>query len=63
MKGQPVTIRLIDHRDQPSVGAGEASQGPTPAAIANAVYAAAGIRLRHTPFTPARVLAALVAVR
>ena len=55
----PVTVRLIDRPDQPSVGAGEASQGPTPAAIANAVYAAAGIRLRHTPFTPARVLAAL----
>lgn len=55
----PVTVRLIDRPDQPSVGAGEASQGPTPAAIANAVYAAAGIRLRHTPFTPARVMAAL----
>ena len=49
----PVTVRLIDRPDQPSVGAGEASQGPTPAAIANAVYAAAGIRLRHTPFIPA----------
>ena len=55
----PVTVHLIDRPDQPSVGAGEASQGPTPAAIANAVYAAAGIRLRHTPFTPARVMAAL----
>ena len=57
----PVTVRLVDRPDQPSVGAGEASQGPTPAAIANAVYAAAGIRLRHTPFTPARVMAALSA--
>ena len=55
----PVTVHLIDRPDQPSVGAGEASQGPTPAAITNAVYAAAGIRLRHTPFTPARVMAAL----
>ena len=55
----PVTVRLIDRPDLPSVGAGEAAQGPTPAAIANAVYAAAGIRLRHTPFTPARVMAAL----
>ncbi len=60
----PVTVRLVDRPDLPSVGAGEAAQGPTPAAIANAVYAAAGIRLRHTPFTPARVMAALaVAVR
>ena len=55
----PVTVRLIDRPDVPSVGAGEAAQAPTPAAIANAVYAAAGIRLRHTPFTPARVMAAL----
>jgi len=55
----PVTVRLVDRPDLPSVGAGEASQGPTPAAIANALYAAAGIRLRHTPFTPARVMAAL----
>ena len=55
----PVTVRLIDRPDLPSVGAGEAAQGPAPAAIANAVYAAAGIRLRHTPFTPARVMAAL----
>ena len=58
----PVTARLIDRPDLPSVGAGEAAQGPTPAAIANAVYAAAGIRLRHTPFTPARVMAALSGV-
>ena len=58
----PVTVRLIDRPDLPSVGAGEAAQGPTPAAIANAVHAAAGIRLRHTPFTPARVMAALSAI-
>ena len=54
----PVTVRLIDRPDLPSVGAGEAAQGPTPAAIANAVYAAVGVRLRDTPLTPARVLAA-----
>ena len=55
----PVTVRLIDRPDLPSVGAGEAAQGPTPAAIANAVFAAAGVRLRDTPFTPGRVMAAL----
>ena len=57
----PVTVRLVDRPDLASVGAGEAAQGPTPAAIANAVYAAARIRLRHTPFIPARVMAALSA--
>jgi CO/xanthine dehydrogenase Mo-binding subunit len=38
---------------------GEAAQGPTPAAIANAVYDAVGVRLREIPFSPKRVLAAL----
>jgi CO/xanthine dehydrogenase Mo-binding subunit len=43
-------------------GAKEAGEGPlhsTIPAIANAVYDAIGIRLRHLPFTPARVLAAI----
>ena len=43
--------------------AGEGAQGPTPAAIANAVYDAVGVRLRRIPFTPERVKAALEAVR
>lgn len=49
---------LVDRPDDPSLGCGEATQGPTPAAIANAVYEAVGVRLREIPFTPARVLAA-----
>ena len=57
----PVTLRLLDRPELPSLGAGEAAHGPTPAAIANAVFAAAGVRLRHTPFTPVRVLEALTA--
>ena len=40
---------------------GEASQGPTGAALANAVFDAVGVRLRDIPFTPARVKAALQA--
>ena len=55
----PVTLRLLDRPELPSLGAGEAAHGPTAAAIANAVAAAAGVRLRHTPFTPARVMQAL----
>ncbi len=50
---------LLNRPDQPHVGAGEASQGPTPAAIANAIFNAAGIRLRDIPFRPERVKAAL----
>jgi 4-hydroxybenzoyl-CoA reductase subunit alpha len=43
-------------------GAKEAGEGPlhsTIPAIANAIFDAVGIRLRHLPFTPAKVLAAL----
>jgi CO/xanthine dehydrogenase Mo-binding subunit len=43
----------------PATGAGETSITVTPAAIGNAIFDAAGARLRHLPFTPARVLAAL----
>jgi CO/xanthine dehydrogenase Mo-binding subunit/aerobic-type carbon monoxide dehydrogenase small subunit (CoxS/CutS family) len=50
---------LLNRPQQPLVGAGEASQGPTPAAIANAIFAAAGIRLRQIPFRPERVREAL----
>jgi xanthine dehydrogenase YagR molybdenum-binding subunit len=40
-------------------GIGEPSTIPTAAAIANAVYNATGVRVRHLPMTPARVLSAL----
>jgi len=50
---------LIDRPGQPYLGFGEGGQGPVSAAIANAVYDAAGIRLRQIPFTPERVRAAL----
>ena len=59
----PVTLRLLDRPHLPSLGAGEAAHGPTAAAIANAVFAAAGVRLRHTPFTPRLVTDALIAAR
>src|SRR5581483_4015534 len=49
---------VINRAGKKSLGSGEAAQGPTPAAIANAVYNAVGVRLRDTPFTPKRVKAA-----
>ncbi len=55
----PIHVELIDRPGSPFLGAGEAAQGPTGAALANAVFAAAGVRLRDIPFTPARVKAAL----
>jgi len=41
---------ILSRPNLPNVGVGEASQNPTPAAIANAVYSAVGIRLRDVPF-------------
>lgn len=54
-------IELIERRDQPPLGVGEAASTPVPAALANAVYDAIGVRLREVPFTHERVLAALTA--
>jgi CO/xanthine dehydrogenase Mo-binding subunit len=56
-----VEIELIDRPELPSVGAGEAAQGPTAAAIANAVENALGVRVRDLPLTPERIVAAIEA--
>lgn len=48
----------IIRSEQPPVGAGEASLGPTAAAIANAVYDALGVRVRELPITAERILSA-----
>lgn len=50
---------LLNRPNLPFLGSGEATQGPTPAAIANAVFDATGIRLRHLPMTAAKVHQAL----
>ena len=54
-----VDVVLIDHPELPPLGAGEASQGPISAAIANAIRHATGARLRDLPFSPERVKAAI----
>jgi len=54
-----VDIVLIDRPGESYLGVGEGALGPIPAAIANAVFDAAGIRLRLIPFTPERVKAAI----
>ena len=54
-----VDVHLLDRPDLPSVGSGEAAQGPTAAAIANAVHAALGVRVRHLPLTASAVVAAI----
>jgi CO/xanthine dehydrogenase Mo-binding subunit len=52
-----VTTELIDRPQMRSLGAGEATQGPTAAAVANAVAAATGIRVRRLPMTPEQLRA------
>ncbi len=57
----PIECILIDRPDEPALGAGEPTIGTVGAAIANAVFAAVGARVRRLPMTPERVLAALAA--
>ncbi|HEX5126012.1 MAG TPA: molybdopterin cofactor-binding domain-containing protein, partial [Rhodocyclaceae bacterium] len=54
-----IDVHVIDRPGQPFLGTGEASQGPTSAAIANAVADATGVRLRELPLSHTRVRAAL----
>lgn len=54
-----IEVALLDRPSMPLYGAGEASMPPVGGALANAVFDAAGIRLRTVPFTPARVKEAL----
>jgi CO/xanthine dehydrogenase Mo-binding subunit len=53
-----VEVLLLDN-DFPSLGAGEAAQGPTAAAIANALHDALGVRVRDLPLTPERIVKAM----
>jgi nicotinate dehydrogenase subunit B len=59
LEAPQVVVELIDRPDEPSLGAGEASSGPTAAAIANAVAHATGARVRDLPLSPDRIKAAL----
>jgi CO/xanthine dehydrogenase Mo-binding subunit len=54
-----IDVVLVDGGGEKSVGAGEAAQGPTAAAIGNAVAAAVGVRVRDLPLTTEAVIAAI----
>lgn len=56
-----VEIVLINRPELPATGAAETPIVVVPAAIANAIFDATGLRLREIPFTPERVLNALKA--
>jgi CO/xanthine dehydrogenase Mo-binding subunit len=54
-----VDVELMPGRGNPSLGIGETAQGPTAAAIGNAVYDALGVRVRALPFSAENIVAAL----
>ncbi len=53
-----VEVHLVAN-DLPPLGAGEAAQGPTAAAIANAVHDALGVRVRDLPLTTEAIVHAI----
>jgi CO/xanthine dehydrogenase Mo-binding subunit len=55
----PIDVVLIDQPGAPFLGTGEAAQGPTAAALGNALFDATGVRFRRIPFTPEHILAGL----
>ena len=54
-----VEVEFIAGQGNPSLGVGECAQGPTAAAIANAVHDALGIRVRSLPLTADQLIAAM----
>ncbi|OBG21000.1 molybdopterin cofactor-binding domain-containing protein [Mycobacterium sp. 852002-51057_SCH5723018] len=54
-----VEVELVGGQGNPPLGIGECAQGPTAAAIANAVYDALGVRVRSLPLTTERLIGAM----
>jgi nicotinate dehydrogenase subunit B len=54
-----VDVELLPGNGNPSLGVGETAQGPTAAAIGNALYDALGVRVRTLPLTEQQILAAM----
>jgi nicotinate dehydrogenase subunit B len=50
---------LINRPNMPFLGSGEAAQGPTAAAIANAIFDATGVRVRDLPIAAEKVMSRL----
>ena len=56
---ETVDVHVVNRPGSPFLGTGEASQGPTGAAIANALYNATGVRIRDLPLSARRVKQAI----
>jgi isoquinoline 1-oxidoreductase len=57
----PVEVVLLDRRDVPSAGAGEAPITAVAPALANAIFEATGVRIRSLPLVPLGVVPAAFA--
>jgi CO/xanthine dehydrogenase Mo-binding subunit len=55
-----INVELVGSGTDVPLGAGEATAGPTAAAIGNAVSRALGIRIRDLPLTRERIMAKLL---
>ncbi|HTM62127.1 MAG TPA: molybdopterin cofactor-binding domain-containing protein [Burkholderiales bacterium] len=58
---ESVDVHVIDRPGEHFLGTGEASQGPTAGALANAIAHATGVRIRDLPFNRKRVKEMLAA--
>ena len=56
---QRLEVQVIDRPGEPFLGTGEASQGPTAGALANALAHAGGVRVRELPLNAKRLKQAL----
>jgi CO/xanthine dehydrogenase Mo-binding subunit len=54
-----VDVVLMPRQGEPPLGAGESASVPGPAALANAIYDATGVRFCAPPFTPDTIRAGL----
>ncbi|MCG8559273.1 MAG: molybdopterin-dependent oxidoreductase, partial [Hyphomicrobiales bacterium] len=54
-----IAVEVIDRPEDPALGVGEASLGPTTAAIGNAVFHGLGVRVRDLPITRDAIAAAI----
>lgn len=54
-----VEVEILPQTAEKPLGAGEAAQGPTAAAIGNAVFDALGVRVRDLPITAEQIVAAM----
>jgi CO/xanthine dehydrogenase Mo-binding subunit len=56
---ESVEVHVIDRPGTAFLGTGEAAQGPTAAAIGNAIAYTTGMRIRELPFDRKRVKGAI----